>query len=142
MSLDDDRSIEIYLDRVVGSPNRTVEMKVYEFDKIESEINNAGAGNIKLFKAGKETEDIDCGIKVDKINSKQLVFNIMTDRDDEVTVKLIDITGRVVNIPIKKQVKSGTNSIVIETDRMSSGIYFYAVEGAGMKQTGKVMVIK
>ena len=58
------------------------------------------------------------------------------------TVKLIDITGREVNMPIKKQVKSGTNSIVIKTDRMSSGIYFYTVEGGGMKQTGKVTVIK
>jgi hypothetical protein len=138
----EDKKIEIYLDRVVGSPNRTVEMKVYEFDKIESEVSNAGAGNIKLFNAGKKTEDIDCGIKVDKINSKQIVFNIKTNRDDEVTVKLIDITGREVNMPIKKQVKSGTNSIVIETDRMSSGIYFYTVEAGGMRQTGKVTVIK
>ncbi len=58
------------------------------------------------------------------------------------TVKLIDITGREVNMPIKKQVKSGTNSIVIKTDRMSSGIYFYTVEAGGMRQTGKVTVIK
>ncbi|MGE3062342.1 MAG: T9SS type A sorting domain-containing protein [bacterium] len=57
-------------------------------------------------------------------------------------IEVIDITGREVNMPIKKQVKSGTNSIVIETERMSSGIYFYTVEVGGMRQTGKVMVIK
>ncbi|MGE3062340.1 MAG: T9SS type A sorting domain-containing protein [bacterium] len=138
----EDRGIEIYLDRVIGSPNRTVEMKVYEFDKIESEVSNAGAKKIKLFNPSEEGKDIDCGIKVDKINGKQIVFKIMTDRDDELTVKLIDITGREVNMPIKKQVKRGENTIRIETERMSSGIYFYTVEVGGMRQTGKVMVIK
>jgi hypothetical protein len=61
----------------------------------------------------------------------------------QVTVGVYDVTGREVAAPINNQVMSaGTHVVEFDGSRLSSGVYFYRLEMAGMSQSRKMVLLK
>ena len=58
----------------------------------------------------------------------------------EVSLKVIDITGKVVATPVHELLQAGKHSVVFETDKIPGGIYFYRID-AGNFSTSKKMIV-
>jgi hypothetical protein len=136
----EDGEIGIYLDRVKGSPNRTVEFYLYEYDEIIGGATVLKGTNI--LKLTDENEGIEESLEMSKMNSKTIKLSINSLTDSEIGIELIDITGRVV-LKETEKIKKGKNQIRVTTEGISSGVYFYRMKKDGAEtMSGKITVIK
>jgi hypothetical protein len=61
---------------------------------------------------------------------------------EQVTLKLYDILGRVVDLLINKELKAGTYTFDFDASRLSSGIYFYELRAGSFVETRKMVLMK
>jgi hypothetical protein len=54
------------------------------------------------------------------------VIRLRVDEDMPAEMKLFDTSGKLVNILIKDEIKTGEHAIHINTEDLSSGIYYYS----------------
>jgi len=59
-----------------------------------------------------------------------------------VKLTVFDITGKQVDKQINSQMNPGTYRVEFSAGNLSSGIYFYTLEGEGFRETKKMMLIK
>ncbi|MDD3804306.1 MAG: T9SS type A sorting domain-containing protein [bacterium] len=136
----EDGEIGVYLDRVKGSPNRTVEFNLYEYDEIIGGATVLKGTNI--LKLTDENEGIEEKVEMSRINGKRIKMSINSLTDSEIGIELIDITGRVV-LKETEKIKKGKNQIRMTTEGLSSGVYFYRMKKDGAEtMSGKLTVIK
>jgi hypothetical protein len=62
--------------------------------------------------------------------------------NDNVLLKVFDITGREVSTLVKEQLHQGTYEVTFDGSKLNSGIYFYQMISGGFKQTRKLILIK
>ncbi len=58
----------------------------------------------------------------------------------EVSLKIIDLTGRTVATPINEKLNAGTHSVQLETENIPNGIYFYRLD-LGDYSVSKKMIV-
>jgi hypothetical protein len=63
-------------------------------------------------------------------------------RDGNVSLKIFDITGSVVQNCIEGVAKAGTYNLEVDASNLSSGIYFYTLKAADFIQTKKMILVK
>ena len=74
-------------------------------------------------------------------NSKtKIKFNILETA--KVTLTIIDLLGRRVEILLDKNMEKGTHEFVWNAARFSSGIYFYNIKSENINETKKLILIK
>lgn len=71
--------------------------------------------------------------------STEAKFNLSMNNIAEVSLKIFDVTGRLV-ISENKGKMSGNNTINVSTKNLQNGIYLYRVEMGSDIQTGKMLV--
>jgi hypothetical protein len=59
-----------------------------------------------------------------------------------VTLKVYDITGKVIETLVSQQLKAGTKEVIFDASNLPSGVYFYSLVTDGYKETKKMMLIK
>lgn len=62
--------------------------------------------------------------------------------NEYVTLKVFDILGRVVAVPISKNLTAGKYSVDIDASKLSSGIYYYRLEAGRFSETKKMTLLK
>ncbi len=69
-------------------------------------------------------------------------FNISytTEKSSDVTIRLMDITGREVMPVVKQRQQAGANVEQINTENLAPGVYIYQLNIDGNSQTGKITV--
>jgi hypothetical protein len=136
----EDGEIGVYLDRVKGSPNRTVEFSLYEYNEIIGGATVLRGTNI--LRLTDENKGIEEKVEMSRINGKTIKMSINSLTESEIGIELIDITGRVV-LKETEKVKKGKNQISMTTEGISSGVYFYRMTKNGTEtMSGKITVIK
>ncbi|MFH1845477.1 MAG: T9SS type A sorting domain-containing protein [bacterium] len=59
-----------------------------------------------------------------------------------VTLNLYDLTGRMVATLIDEDLPAGEHSIVLKSDRLASGVYFYRIQAGDFVQSRRMMLVK
>lgn len=59
-----------------------------------------------------------------------------------VTVSVIDILGRVVDVPLHEPLNAGTYSLSLNLQQFASGVYFYRLNAGTFQQTRKMLLTK
>ncbi len=67
-------------------------------------------------------------------------FNL--PKNDNVAIKIYDLSGKEIMTLIDGQVRAGTNRLTFDASNFSSGIYFYTLETKNFKDTKKMIVVK
>lgn len=70
----------------------------------------------------------------------KIEFSIPNDKF--VTLKIFDILGREVAVPVSKNIKAGNYTVDFDASKLSSGIYFYRLEAGSFSDTKKMTLIK
>ncbi|MDD5361071.1 MAG: T9SS type A sorting domain-containing protein [Ignavibacteria bacterium] len=63
-------------------------------------------------------------------------------KDERVTIKLFDISGREIKTLVNEDMKAGYNSVVFNASNFSSGIYFYRIGTNDFTDTKKMLLVK
>ena len=72
----------------------------------------------------------------------QTRIEFVLSEDARTTLKIYDISGRLVGVPVDDYVHSGSHSIVFDGSQLATGIYFYELISGGHKSIGKMMLVK
>ncbi|MCK4524080.1 T9SS type A sorting domain-containing protein, partial [candidate division WOR-3 bacterium] len=140
-----DNELIVSLDRVKGNPNRTVEIKLYEYDEVELE----GTGTIvntmlKPFKPSKNITPFSVVNRGIQTGNYQLEVNLPNNA--VVKIGIYDIMGREVNVMTKELIKGKNILNIKKTDKhnneLSKGVYFIRVETDNNSYTGKLINLK
>ena len=59
-----------------------------------------------------------------------------------VTVKVFDVTGRLVRTLVNETMEAGNNSVMFDASSLSSGVYFYNIESGSFTDTKKMILVK
>ena len=70
----------------------------------------------------------------------EIVFEIPVTAN--VTIKIYDVSGRVVSVLVNKTLTAGRFSIPFEAGGHSSGVYFCVMQAGDFYQTNKMILIK
>ncbi|KQC14082.1 MAG: hypothetical protein APR63_06160 [Desulfuromonas sp. SDB] len=73
-------------------------------------------------------------------NQTERTFYLTVNTESPISLKIYDLQGRLVDIPISGTLSSGTYQIPFRSER--SGIYFYHLESDYITETGKFMVVR
>ncbi len=63
-----------------------------------------------------------------------------TARDGEVSLKIMDLTGKVVATPIQQLLPAGNHSVSVSSNQFQKGIYLYQLQTANYTSTKKMVV--
>jgi hypothetical protein len=91
------------------------------------EINNVQADNISVYPNPVATE-------------ATIAYNMV--KSGNVSIKIMDITGRVVADVFSGVQEAGAQSVKVNTDNLNNGIYFYQLEVNGLSFKDKIVVAK
>lgn len=80
------------------------------------------------------------GLKGNPIKDK-VVFNLSLPKDAEITLRVHDVLGRLIDIPIAGKKSVGVYTIPW-TKKVSSGVYFYSLETPWEKKVGKFVLLR
>ena len=69
-------------------------------------------------------------------------INYRLSSDNFVTLKIYDITGRVIKVLVNEFKQRGRYSIDFSASTLSSGIYFYVMTAGGTKEARKMIILK
>ncbi len=72
--------------------------------------------------------------------SGKAIFNLALPKDASVTLEIYDVSGRLVDIPLKDRKSSGNHTITWTAS--NNGIYFYTFESSGHKENGKLVILR
>ncbi len=67
-------------------------------------------------------------------------FNVTTKSNDDMTITVTDLLGKVVHSELKANVASGVTTVSLNTANWNSGMYTYNVISGGKSATGKLIV--
>lgn len=90
----------------------------------------------------------EAAVEEDKITIQPNPFNPTTTinytlhKPSTVSLKVYSITGQEVATLVTDNMSAGTHSAVFDGSRLSSGVYLYRFESNGMRQTGKLLLMK
>lgn len=70
------------------------------------------------------------------------VIKYTLPRDGRVSIKIYDVTGKVLSVPVNQFHRAGEYSLRFNGNNLSTGIYFYRMESGGFIQTRKFVLIK
>lgn len=70
---------------------------------------------------------IKMGIYNLKVDKERIKFLFVSDKDNKVNIKIIDVTGRILREDFK-EVKAGNNFITIETKDLKNSVYFLMLD--------------
>jgi len=73
-------------------------------------------------------------------NETTIQFNL--PQQDRVSLTLYDVNGRTVLNILSEQIPAGTRKVVVNTDDLKSGIYYYTLKTTTDKQTRKMVVVR
>jgi hypothetical protein len=59
-----------------------------------------------------------------------------------VTLKVYDITGKVVDVLVNENLKAGVKEVSFNASHLSSGVYFYKITADGFQATKKMILVK
>lgn len=59
-----------------------------------------------------------------------------------VTVKVFDVTGKLVKTLVNETMEAGSNSILFDASSLASGVYFYNIVSGGFTDTKKMILVK
>ena len=62
--------------------------------------------------------------------------------DSRVTMKIYDLLGREIAILINDWSTAGYHQVVVDASELSTGVYFYQLEAAGLTATKKLLILK
>lgn len=63
-------------------------------------------------------------------------------KDEFVTIKVYDVTGRLINTIVSRNYTAGRYEITFDARSFASGVYFYRFESSGLKEVKKMVLIK
>jgi hypothetical protein len=69
-------------------------------------------------------------------------INFALKQSGKTTVKVYDITGRVVATLIDRQMEAGRYSVVFQLPNLASGVYFYKIESGDFVSMKKMIMVK
>ncbi|HCT54784.1 MAG TPA: hypothetical protein DF712_20260, partial [Balneola sp.] len=69
-------------------------------------------------------------------------INYGLDKPGRVSIRVYDITGRLVSVLVDENSSAGNFSVSWNATGFSSGVYFYALEALGQKVSKKLTVLK
>ena len=72
--------------------------------------------------------------------NSQFYISYTTEKAADVTIRLMDLTGRDVMPAAKQRQQAGANVETINTSNLAAGVYIYQVNLDGRSQTGKITV--
>lgn len=101
------------------------------------DININGTVSVDELPAGQ----FSVGVFPNPTNS-QSVISLTTSSEDNVIIRIVDITGKEVAIVNQKPLKSGTYTFALEQYELASGLYFVTAQSATYKETIKFFVGK
>lgn len=128
-----DYTITVTIDRKKGNPDRKADITLFEFESDGELITSTG----RVFQVNTSQSDrgMDCYMQVDMRNNRtELVYSI--PMDGEVDLKLIDVSGRVVNNIQSGILQKGT---YYHTVFEKSGIYFAVLTYEGKQYKTKLI---
>ncbi len=140
-----DNELIVSLDRVKGNPNRTIDIKVYEYDE-KAEEETIGTANTMLtpFKPFENTTPFSVVNRGIQTGNYQLEVNL--PNNSIVKIGIYDIMGREVNCMTKELIKGKNILNIKKTDKhnneLSKGIYFIRIETDNNYYTGKLINLK
>ncbi|MDZ4757441.1 MAG: T9SS type A sorting domain-containing protein [Bacteroidota bacterium] len=70
----------------------------------------------------------------------QFYISYTTEKSSDVAIRLMDIAGREVAVPVKERQQAGTHIEQINTSNLAAGVYFYQIYMDGQTQTGKITI--
>jgi len=74
------------------------------------------------------------------IHKTNIEFSIASST--EVSLKVVDITGKVVATPVHEILRAGTHSLEFDAGQIPNGIYFYRLDAGNFSATKKMIVNK
>ncbi|MBU1681037.1 MAG: T9SS type A sorting domain-containing protein [Bacteroidetes bacterium] len=70
------------------------------------------------------------------------VINYSTSKQELITLKLYDITGKEVSILVNEVKNKGTYSVNFDASKLSSGVYFYKLQTKNFFETKKMLLLR
>lgn len=70
------------------------------------------------------------------------VINYSMPQEGNVSIKVYDVLGREAAVLINKFMPAGNHIVKLNSDILSSGVYFYRIQTAGFTQTRKMILMK
>jgi hypothetical protein len=136
-----DGEIIIEIEKIKGKVVVCGEMALYEFSGGEE-------CSIANTRGGPQSNEI---MHVDPIffqglypnpAKRDLKVRLNSPDEREVTVKLYDVTGRLVDEIFNGKLKVGTNEIPIQSKKLAAGVYFVRLETSGYEKTEKIILVR
>ena len=59
-----------------------------------------------------------------------------------VTVKVFDVTGKLVKTLVNETMEAGSNSVLFDASSLASGVYFYNIVSGSFTDTKKMILVK
>lgn len=145
----DDKSVEVSIDMVKGNPHRTIDMKLYEYDEIENEVEEpANIANTMLQPLIIDKKVITPFSVVNRGINSDGTFKLEVNLPDNdiVELRVYDIMGREVNAK-EINMKQGKNILELTNrdkynNMLSKGIYFIRISSSTESYTGKLVNLK
>lgn len=102
----------------------------------ELAVNTLSSGDLVLTQGFQQPFDIDVGVLDQEVNwgiavypnpvGNELRIKFNTEKTDEFLIEVQDVTGRLVNQELHKEVHPG-DIVLLKTERFSEGVYFLKV---------------
>lgn len=64
------------------------------------------------------------------------------DKPGMTTLKIYDILGKVVSVPVNKNLSAGVHQVSFDASDLNSGVYFYQIRSGANLMTRKMMLVK
>ncbi|MCK4251762.1 T9SS type A sorting domain-containing protein, partial [candidate division WOR-3 bacterium] len=69
------------------------------------------------------------------------IFNLALPNDGVITLRIYDVSGRLIDTPIMSRLSAGTHEITW-TSKLNAGVYFYSLESPWQNKVGKLVIVK
>lgn len=69
------------------------------------------------------------------------IFNLALPNDGVITLRIYDVSGRLIDTPIMSRLSAGTHEITW-TSTLTAGVYFYSLESPWQNKVGKLVIVK
>jgi hypothetical protein len=69
-------------------------------------------------------------------------INYSVPKTSFVTIKVYDVLGRAAATLVNENIQAGNHSVIFNTNKLVSGIYFYRMESGSYSQTKKLLILK
>ncbi len=111
--------------------------------------NNQGCANVNFVGGTTGINDLSATLNESAVTNvypnpatTQVAFDVHMDGNDNVSLRIFDLTGRVVYEENKGRFTRGNHSITVNTANYVPGLYFYQVQMGEKVSTGKFTVAK